>query len=330
MEINKLRYEDMKYQFAGKSGVRLSRVSLGFWHNFGDENDYEKVKEMVVYAFNHGITHFDLANNYGIPSGSAEKNFGRIIKEELSEYRDQMFISTKAGYYMWPGPYGDGGSRKYLLSSLNQSLKRLGLDYVDLFYSHRYDSNTPLEETMMALVDAVKMGKALYVGLSNYPPKELEEAIHILKAHDVKPLLFQPSYSLINQRNKESGAFDVCINEGVGIIPFSIFSQGLLTGKYLQGIPKGSRMDRGDNPFLTKDALTDETVAKLWKIHDVAEKNNISMSELSLRYVLSTKGISTSLIGVSRLSQLEELIEIAKKDNLDEKIMKELESIVGE
>ncbi len=324
------RYQNMTYNRVGKSGILLPVISLGFWHNFGNENDYESVKEMALYAFDHGITHFDLANNYGLPDGSAETNLGRLLKEELAPYRDELFISTKAGYYMWPGPYGDGGSRKYLLSSLDQSLKRMGLPYVDLFYSHRYDSNTPLEETMMALVDAVRQGKALYVGLSNYPTEPLKEAIRILKSNGVQPLLFQPHYSILDQWVKDNGSLEVCRKEGLGIIPFSIFNQGLLTGKYLLDIPDGSRMARSDNPFLTKDALKEDLLKKLNKINDLAIRENRTMTELALHYILTEPGVSTALIGVSRLSQLQELLSYTKTELITEEIRKEIHTLIGE
>lgn len=327
---NPERYNEMKYVRVGKSGVKLPQISLGFWHNFGDENDYEFVKEMALYAFDHGITHFDLANNYGLPDGSAEKNLGKLLKEELAPYRDELFISTKAGYYMWQGPYGDGGSRKYMLSSLDQSLKRMGLDYVDLFYSHRYDSDTPLEETMMALVDAVKSGKTLYVGLSNYPTEPLEKAIKILKSNGVQPLLFQPHYSILDQWAKDNGSIEVCRKEGLGVIPFSIFNQGLLTGKYLKEIPEGSRMARDDNPFLTKDALKEDLLKKLNKLNDLSKRIKKTMTEVAIQYIFTEPGVSSALVGVSRLSQLQELLSYTKTPFISDEIRDEIHQLIGE
>lgn len=323
------RYHYMTYNRVGRSGVKLPRISLGFWHNFGDENDFESVKEMVLYAFDHGITHFDLANNYGLPDGSAETNLGRILNEELAPYRDELFISTKAGYYMWAGPYGDGGSRKYMLSSLDQSLKRLGLPYVDLFYSHRYDSETPLEETMLALVDAVKQGKALYVGLSNYPTEPLSKAIKILKSHGVEPLLFQPHYSILDQWAKDNGSMELCQKEGLGIIPYSIFNQGLLTGKYLKDIPEDSRMARSDNPFLTKEALKENLLVKLNKLNDLAKREGRTMTELAIQYIFTEPGVSSALVGVSRLSQLQELLSYTNTKLISDKVREEIHSMIG-
>ncbi|MGD9910682.1 MAG: aldo/keto reductase [Candidatus Izemoplasmatales bacterium] len=324
------RYKSMKYIRAGKSGVMLPIISLGFWHNFGFENDYEKVKEMALYAFDHGITHFDLANNYGLPDGSAEINLGKILKEELAPYRDELFISTKAGYYMWPGPYGDHGSRKYLLASLDQSLERLGLPYVDLFYSHRYDSETPLEETMSALVTAVRSGKALYVGLSNYPTEPLQKAIAILEHEGIKPLLLQSHYSILDQGIKDSKAIDTCIQNGVGVIPFSIFNQGLLTGKYLKEIPSDSRMARSDNPFLTDKALNEALLKKLNKLNDLATEVGKTMTQLAIEYIFTEKGVSSALIGVSRLSQLQELLSYTESPFMSDEVRNKIEKIVGE
>ncbi len=318
------RYDAMKYKHAGASGLKLPRISLGFWHNFGHELPYDKVKEMVFYAFDHGITHFDLANNYGLPHGSAEENLGRLMKEELSSYRDQIAISTKAGYYMWEGPYGNGGSRKYMLSSLDQSLERMGLRYVDIFYSHRYDPETPLEETMGALSDAVKMGKAIYVGLSNYPRQPLEKAIGLLKRNGTPPVLFQPHFSLMDRTPLDDGSIDLCEKEGVGVIPYSIFNQGILTGKYLDKIPTDSRMANPDNPFLNKSDWTKPIEQKIREFANLAKKSGYTMTNLALAGLLHEKGITSALVGVSRLSQLEELIGYCENpeisDDLQEKI----------
>ncbi|MBN2504045.1 MAG: aldo/keto reductase [Bacilli bacterium] len=314
----------MKYRHAGTSGLKLPIIALGFWHNFGDEHKYEMVREMVLYAFDKGIVHFDLANNYGLPDGSAESNLGKIIKYDLKPYRDQLVISTKAGFYMWPGPYGDGGSRKYLLSSLDQSLLRMGLDYVDIFYSHRYDPDTPLIETMGALADAVRMGKALYVGLSNYPDSKLKEAVSILDGLGIKPVLYQPHYSLLDQGVRQEGSIEYCRKSGIGVIPFSIFNQGLLTGKYLTGIPKDSRMADPRNPFLDKNQLNETLNDKLTKFHELAKTLDQSMTALTLKAVLNEPGITSALVGVSRLEQLKELVEIVHDYELDDNTMKQI------
>ncbi len=327
-QASKKRYEHMIYDSPGGSGLKLPKISLGFWHNFGDETLYQKVREMALYAFDHGITHFDFANNYGKPGGSAEKSFGRLMEEDLKPYRDELVISTKAGFYMWDGPYGDGGSRKYLFSSLNQSLKRMNLDYVDIFYHHRHDPDTPLEETMNALTDLVRMGKTMYIGLSNYPADKLKEAVKILKANGTPPVLFQPHFSMLDQKHKHDGELDFCEKEGIGVIPYSIFNQGLLTGKYLDGIPENSRMMDPDNPFLTKDALKESLLDKLNKINDYAKKHERSMTEIALRYVLSEPAIVSSLVGVSKLSQLKELIMIAEDKPMDEATRDDLQDIL--
>lgn len=311
------RYQFMPYVKAGVSGLKLPVVSLGFWHNFGFEKPYETVREMVLYAFDNGINHFDLANNYGQPAGSAETNLGRIIKEDLKPYRDELIISTKAGYYMWNGPYGDGGSRKYMLSSLDQSLKRLGLDYVDIFYSHRYDPDTSLEETMQALTDAVRMGKALYVGLSNYPKDMLEKAIRILKHNGTPPILYQPHFSLLDRYVKDDGSIDLCMKEGVGVIPFSVFNQGILTGKYLKCIPKDSRMANPDNSFLNEGDLNKDLEKIISKFSLLATHYKQSMTSLALKGVLNEKGITSALIGVSKLEQLKEIIDDTRDIHLD-------------
>lgn len=327
---NPHRYDSMVYRTVPGSGVKLPIISLGFWHNFGNENTYEKVKEMVLWAFDHGITHFDLANNYGLPGGSAEAHLGKILSEELKDYRDELFISTKAGFRMWNGPYGDGGSRKYLLSSLDQSLKRLNIPYVDLFYSHRFDDQTPLEETILALVDAVRMGKALYVGLSNYPTQELKKAVAILKSHGIHPLLFQPHFSALDTWARDEGAFDVCAEEKFGVIPYSIFNQGLLTGKYLREIPKDSRMARPDNPFLTEKSLNVSLLNRLTKLNEYCESIHRSMTEVALHYVLGQRPVSSALVGVSRLEQLQELTNAALQEPLNMAQLDQIDSILKE
>ena len=269
------RYARMKYNRSGKSGLKLPAISLGLWHNFGFEDNYENARKIIRHAFNNGITHFDLANNYGPPPGSAEENFGRILDQDFNGYlRDELIISTKAGYTMWDGPYGDWGSRKYLHSSLDQSLKRMGLDYVDIFYHHRPDPNTPLEETMSALHDAVKQGKALYVAISNYLPKEAAEAFRILKEMGTPCLIHQPKYSMF-ERWVEDGLLDVLEENGIGCIPFSPLAQGLLTNKYLHGIPEGSRATR--NHFLKEKDITDDKLRVISKLNEIALNRNQSL-----------------------------------------------------
>lgn len=303
------RYEKMKYRYVSNSGLKLPVLSLGFWQNFGEEKPFEEVKEVVLKAFDSGITHFDLANNYGRPAGSAESNLGKILKNELKDYRDQLIISTKAGYGMWEGPYGDHGSRKYLFASLNQSLKRLGLEYVDIFYHHRPDYETPLEETMKALADLVAMGKTLYVGISNYPADRAKEAKKILESYGVKLLIHQPSFSMLNRWIQKEGLVDAMVQEGVGIIPFSILQQGLLTKKYLREVPKDSRMGNPDTWWFNEEALTDEIKEKLLALKVIADRRNQSLAQLAIAWTAAQKGISSVLLGVSRLSQLEANLE---------------------
>ena len=325
---NAKRYETMPFVRAGKSGLKLPKISLGFWHNFGEEKSFEAVKETVLRAFDLGITHFDLANNYGRPAGSAERNLGKILNNELAPYRDELIISSKAGFGMWEGPYGSGGSRKYLMASLDQTLERLGLDYVDIFYHHVYDDQTPLEETMTALKDIIASGKALYVGLSNYPSDKLKEAIKLLKGKGVNPVLFQPHYSLMDQFIKEEGHIKVCEEEGLGIIPFSIFNQGILTDKYLNGIPEDSRAKDKDNPFLNEDAISDKLLTLLKALKQIAIRLDLTLTDLSLNYVVSTQSVTTALVGVSKLSQLEELARIKEIDPLSDEVYEEITALV--
>ena len=308
-KANEKRYDKMKYNYVGNSGLKLPQISLGFWHNFGYEKNYDEVKEVVLKAFDNGITHFDLANNYGRPAGSAESNLGKILSNELKDYRDELIISTKAGWMMWEGPYGDYGSRKYLMASLNQSLKRLGLDYVDIFYHHRPDPNTPLIETMTALADIVKQGKALYVGISSYPTKLALEAKKILDTLGVPLLIHQPSYSMLNRWVQDTNLDIEMEKNGVGIIPFSILSQGLLTNKYLKGIPSDSRAANEDVATLSKSAITDDLLVKLSKLNRIAEKRNQSLAQMAVSYTCIQKGFSSVLIGVSKLEQLEANLE---------------------
>lgn len=286
----------------GKSGILLPKVSLGFWHNFGGHDPYERSRAITHYAFDNGITHFDLANNYGPPYGSAEETFGRLMVDDFRPYRDELFISSKAGYDMWPGPYGNWGSRKYLMSSLDQSLRRMNLDYVDLFYSHRYDPLTPLEETLQALVDIVRSGKALYVGISNWPLEQLKIGYEYLKAHDVPLLIYQGRLNMIDRAPQEQGITEFCENNGVGFIAFSPLAQGLLTDRYINGIPKDSRMSKDFT--LPKSRLTPEILADLKKWNAEAGSKGQTLAEHSLRWVLEQHGVTSVLIGASSVEQL--------------------------
>lgn len=301
---DKSRYQNgMKYERCGRSGVLLPKVSLGFWHNFGSVDPYERSRQLTHYAFDHGITHFDLANNYGPVYGSAEETMGRLMDEDFRPYRDELFISSKAGYDMWPGPYGDWGSRKYLMASLDQSLRRMKIDYVDLFYSHRLDSNTPLEETLQALVDIVRQGKALYVGISNWPLEPLRIGYEYLKAHDVPLLIYQGRLNMLDRQPIESGITDFCAENGVGFIAFSPLAQGLLTDRYLNGIPAGSRMTR--EHFLKSSMLTPELLLRLSQYNDMAGKRRESLAEMALAWVLNQRAVTSVLIGASSTTQLE-------------------------
>lgn len=301
---DKNRYNNgMEFERCGRSGVLLPKVSLGFWHNFGSVDPYERSREITHYAFDHGITHFDLANNYGPVYGSAEETMGRLMDEDFRPYRDELFISTKAGYDMWPGPYGDWGSRKYLMASLDQSLKRMKLDYVDLFYSHRYDPNTPLEETLQALVDVVRAGKALYVGISNWPLEALRFGAKYLKERDVPLLIYQGRLNMLNREPIEQGILEFCANEGVGFIAFSPLAQGLLTDRYLNGIPADSRMSKGK--FLKESMLTPELLAKLREYNEKAKSEGKTLAETALGWILAQKGVTSVLVGASSVAQLE-------------------------
>ena len=305
------RYNEMRYNRCGKSGLKLPAISLGLWHNFGGVDIYENSRAMVWRAFDLGITHFDLANNYGPPPGSAEENFGRILKSDLSGYRDEMIISTKAGYRMWPGPYGEWGSRKNLLSSLDQSLKRMNLDYVDIFYSHRPDPETPLEETMSALDQAVKQGKALYAGISSYNSEQTKKASDILKRLGTPCLIHQPSYSILN-RWIEDGLQEVLGEEGIGSIAFCPLAQGLLTNKYLSGIPEDSRAAKPWG-FLKKDRITEEVLLKIKLLNEIASNRGQSLAQMSLAWVLRNNKVTSALIGASKVSQIEENVKALEK-----------------
>jgi L-glyceraldehyde 3-phosphate reductase len=308
------RYETMTYRRAGRSGLKLPLVSLGLWHNFGDNDSEDNAREMVCTAFANGITHFDLANNYGPPPGSAETCFGRILKQDLNEHRDELIISTKAGYRMWDGPYGEWGSRKNLLSSLDQSLMRMGLDYVDIFYSHRFDPETPLEETIGALASAVQGGKALYVGISNYPQEATREALSILKRMGVPCLLHQVRYNMFGLAPVEDGLLDILEEGGSGCISFSPLAQGLLTNRYLQGIPDDSRISKSGT-FLKSSALDEPTLKAIGELDLIAKKRNQSLSQMALAWNLRHPVMTSVLIGASRPAQI--LDNIKAMDHLD-------------
>jgi L-glyceraldehyde 3-phosphate reductase len=303
MDADTNRYQLLPYARCGLSGLKLPRISLGLWQNFGSSSSFENARDMILKSFDHGMTHFDLANNYGPPAGSAEENFGRILSTDLAAYRDELIISTKAGYLMWPGPYGEWGSRKYLLASLDQSLKRMKLDYVDIFYSHRFDPDTPLQETMGALATAVHTGKALYVGISSYGPKKTREAAAILRDLNVPCVIHQPSYSLLN-RWVEGGLLDVLEQEGIGCIAFSPLAQGLLTTKYLNGIPPSARAAQ-EGSFRTS-MLTPKNLAKVRALNDIAEKRGQSLAQMSIAWVLKSPAITSALVGASSWPQIKE------------------------
>ena len=317
----------MIYNRTGQSGLKLPAISLGLWHNFGGVDVFENGRKILHHAFDSGITHFDLANNYGPPAGSAEENFGRILNSDLKAYRDEMVISTKAGYYMWPGPYGDWGSRKYLLSSLDQSLKRMGLDYVDIFYSHRPDPDTPLEETMMALNHTVKQGKALYVGISNYTADQTLRAAEILQQLGTPCLIHQPRYNMFD-RWVEDGLLDVLEEKGIGCIPFSPLAQGILTDKYLNGIPEGSRAKK-EHGFLKKEFITEDKLEKVKKLNEIAKKRDQSIAQLALAWILRDKRITSVLIGASSVEQLDDNLNLLDNINLSGIEQNEIEKILS-
>ena len=301
---NALRYDSgMKYERCGHSGVLLPKVSLGFWHNFGGDDSYDRAKAIARYAFDHGVVHFDLANNYGPPYGSAEETLGRLMDEDFRPYRDELFIATKAGYDMWAGPYGNWGSRKYLMASLDQSLKRMHLDYMDLFYSHRYDPETPLEETLQALVDTVRSGKALYVGISRWPLEATKVAEKYLREHDVPLLIYQGKLNMLNREPMDTGVLDFCAEKGIGFISFSPLAQGLLTDRYLNGIPADSRMSKGK--FLKESMLTDELLTQLRQYNAEALAQGKPLSQMALEWILKQRGVTSVLVGASSTEQLQ-------------------------
>jgi len=320
------RYENMKYNRCGRSGIQLPAISLGLWHNFGGVDVFEDGREIIREAFDNGITHFDLANNYGPPPGSAEEMFGEVLKKDLKNYRDELIISTKAGYLMWPGPYGEWGSKKYLTASLDQSLKRMGLDYVDVFYSHRFDPDTPLEETMEALYLTVIQGKALYVGISSYPPEETKKAAGILKGMGIRPLIHQPKYSMF-ERWIEDGLLDVLEEQGMGCIVFSPLAQGLLTNRYLTEIPEDSRAAK-PHGFLERDAITKETLEKIKALNKIAEERGQSLAQMALAWVLRDSRVTSAVIGVSKLEQLKDCLAVLEKTDFAESELERIEGIL--
>ncbi|MER7132017.1 L-glyceraldehyde 3-phosphate reductase [Streptosporangium saharense] len=318
------RYDGRQpYNRVGRSGLRLPAVSLGLWHNFGDDRPFGTQRDILRRAFDLGVTHFDLANNYGPPYGAAEANFGRHLREDFSRYRDELVISTKAGYDMWPGPYGEWGSRKYLLSSLDRSLGRMGLDYVDVFYSHRFDPETPLEETMGALDQAVRSGKALYAGISSYSPEQTERAARILREMGTPLLIHQPSYSMLN-RWIEDGLLDVLEREGIGCIAFSPLAQGMLTDRYLGGVPAGSRASQGR--FLTPEMLTEETMGRIRTLHEIAASRGQSLAQMALAWALRDRRVTSVLVGASSVRQLEDNVRAVENLSFTEE---ELAAIDG-
>lgn len=321
------RYDTMKYNRCGRSGLKLPAVSLGLWHNWGDVDIFENGRRMVLRAFDLGITHFDLANNYGPPPGSAEENFGRILREDLKNYRDELIISTKAGWDMWPGPYGNYGSRKYLIASLDQSLKRMGLDYVDIFYHHRPDPQTPLYETMAALNHIVRSGKALYIGISQYNHEQTQQAVKILRKLGTPLLIHQPKYSMF-ERWVESKLLDVLEEEGVGAIPFSPLAQGLLTNKYLNGIPEDSRAAKAAG-FLQRDDVSPDKINKVKALDILAKERGQSLAQMAIAWVLRKPVITSALIGASKVKQIEEIVAALDKLDFSEEELKKIDDILN-
>lgn len=320
------RYEKMKYNRAGKSGLKLPAISLGLWHNFGGVDTYENGRAILQRAFDLGITHFDLANNYGPPPGFSEEMFGKILKTDFAPYRDEMIISSKAGYYMWPGPYGEWGSRKYLISSLDQSLQRLGLDYVDIFYHHRPDPDTPLEETMLALDHIVRQGKALYVGISNYNAEQTEEAVRILTELGTPLLIHQPRYSMFD-RWVEDGLLDVLEKNGIGSIAFSPLAQGLLTNKYLHGIPSDSRAAKSHG-FLKEKDVNEQVIEQVQKLNEIAEERGQSLAQMALAWVLRDGRMTSVLVGASKVKQIEDNVKTIENLDFTNEELEKIEQIL--
>ena len=328
MYPSKNRYSSMIYSRCGNSGIKLPAISLGLWHNFGGVDNYDVYYKIITAAFDAGITHFDLANNYGPPPGSAEENFGQILKSQLANHRDELIISTKAGYLMWDGPYGEWGSRKYLIASLNQSLKRLGLEYVDIFYSHRYDTNTPLEETMGALDFAVRQGKALYAGISNYPADVTKKAAEILRKLGTPCLIHQPRYSMFD-RWVEKQLLSILEEEGIGCIAYSPLAQGLLTNRYLMGIPSDSRVAK-PHGFLKEDQITSEILGKIKKLNDLAQSRNQSLAQMAIAWLLKDKRVTSVLVGASSVEQLNDNLKTLENLSFTKKELKSIEEILND
>ena len=324
---NQSRYDSMEYRKCGESGLKLPAVSLGLWHNFGDNSDYDNMCKMCFTAFDNGITHFDLANNYGPEAGSAETNFGKILNDNMIHYRDEMVISTKAGYYMWPGPYGDKGSKKYLVASLDQSLKRMNIDYVDIFYHHRMDPDTPLYETMWALSDIVRQGKALYVGLSNYDGETMEKAANILNDLHCPFIINQNKYSIFDRTVEKNGILKSAISSKKGMIIFSPLEQGLLSNRYLNGLPEDSRV-KTDGRFLKKSVLSDEMLNKIMKLNKIAENRGQTLAQMALSWVYSREGVTSVLIGASKPEQITENLKMTENLAFTDVELKEIDSIV--
>lgn len=325
-KINANRYQsEVQYRFCGKTGLLLPQLSLGLWHNFGEVDDAQEALKMLSFAFDHGITHFDLANNYGTPFGSAEKNFGHILKKHFAGYRDEMLISTKAGHRMWDGPYGDGGSRKNLMASIDQSLKRMQLDYVDIFYSHRYDENTPIEETMNALSDIVKQGKALYVGISKYPEDKAQEAYKILKQNGTPCTIYQGRYSIFS-KEIETEVLPSAEKNGVGFIGFSPLAQGLLSDKYLHGIPEKSRAALSYG-FLKKEQITQETILKITQLNALAQKRGQTLAQMALAWCFQKEQVNSVIIGTSSVKQLQDNISALKNLSFSNEELQIIENI---
>lgn len=321
------RYDKMQYRRCGKSGIKLSLLSLGLWHNFGDNDDFDNAQNILRTAFDNGITHFDLANNYGPPYGSAEKNFGKIFQKDFKQYRDELIISTKAGWDMWPGPYGNFGSRKYLIASLDQSLKRMGLEYVDIFYHHRPDPETPLEETMGALDQIVRQGKALYVGISQYNAEDTAKAAEILKRQGTPFLIHQPRYNMMD-RWVEDGLMDTLGKLGIGSIVFSPLEQGILTSKYLHGIPEDSRAAT-EGSYLDKSQITEEVVDQIQKLNDIAKSREQSLAQMAVAWLLKDERVTSVLVGVSKVSQLEDNIAAIKNISFSEDELRQIDTILN-
>ena len=321
------RYDNMEYRYTGASGLKLPVVSLGFWHNFGTNADYTNMKAMCKTAFDNGITHFDLANNYGPVGGAAEENLGKILRDGFAAYRDELIISTKAGYYMWPGPYGDRGSRKYLIASLDASLRRMGLPYVDIFYHHRMDLETPLEETMLALADIVRSGKALYIGLSNYDGEHMKEAATILRELHCPFVINQNRYSIFDRTIERNGLLAAAREEKKGIIAFSPLEQGLLTNRYLNGIPEDSRV-RTDGRFLKETQITEEKLTKVRKLNDIARERGETLAQMALAWVMHTEGLTSVLVGASRPEQILDNIAMQNSAPFSEDELRAIDAIV--